>query len=450
MSASADPLPRAVLDRRGFLRLAAATGSSIVLPTLVAGCATDPVTGQSSLVGLSEQEEIQIDKQAAPQQFSADYGAVQDAQLNQYVAAVGQSLWTKSHRPRMPYSARVLNANYINAYTFPGGTMATTRGIMLELQSEDELAGLLGHEIGHVNARHAAERAGRQQAASVAIGAAQVGLSVFGLGGLASAAGQAGEVGASALLASYSRDDEREADALGMEYMTRAAYNADGMVGLMDVLRRESGAKPSMIETMFSSHPMSDERYATAKREAGSKYAASRAGQLKRQSYMDNTARLRALKPAIEAEQRGQTLLAKGRPAEAEAQFAQALKLAPNDYTGLILMSQVQLAQKKFTEAEVFVDRAVAVYPSEAQSQKLGGIVKLALRKPELAYQRFDAYDKALPGSTSTLFFKGMAMEQMQNQRGAAHYYVQFLQAGGQGQPAQYSAQRLKQWGVIK
>jgi hypothetical protein len=90
------------------------------------------------------------------------------------------------------------------------------------------------------------------------------------------------------------------------------------------------------------------------------------------------------------------------------------------------------------------------VYPAEAQGQKLGGIVKLALRKPELAYQRFDPYDKALPGSTSTLFFKGMAMEQMQNQRSAAQYYVQFLQAGGQGQPAQHSAQRLKQWGVIK
>jgi predicted Zn-dependent protease len=286
--------------------------------------------------------------------------------------------------------------------------------------------------------------------AGAAVGAAQIGLAVFGFGGLASAAGQVGQVGASALLASYSRDDEREADALGMEYMTRAAYNADGMIGLMDVLRRESGVKPSMIETMFSSHPMSDERYATAQREAGSKYAASHAAQLKRQRYMDNTARLRALRPAIEAEQRGQTLLAKGRPAEAEAQFAQALKLAPNDYTGLLLMSQVQLAQEKFAEAEVFVDRAVAVYPGEAQGQKLGGVVKLVLKKPDVAYQRFDAYDKALPGSASTLFFKGVAMEQMQNQRGAAKLYVQFLQAGGQGRPADYAAQRLQQWGVIK
>ena len=438
------------IDRRDFLKRAAATGSSLALPALLAGCATDPVTGRSSLVGLSEQEEIAVDKRAAPQQFSADYGAVQDAQLNQYVAGVGQSLWTKSHRPQMPYSVRVLNANYINAYTFPGGTMATTRGIMLELQNEDELAGLLGHEIGHVNARHAAERAGRQQVAGAAIGVAQVGLAVIGLPGLASAAGQAGQVGASALLASYSRDDEREADSLGMEYMTRAAYNADGMVGLMDVLRRESGEKPSMIETMFSSHPMSDERYAIAKREAGKKYAASRAAQLKRQSYMDNTARLRALKPAIEAEQRGQALLAQRKVGEAEAQFAHALKLVPNDYTGLLLMSQVQLVQKKFTEAEVFVDRAVAVYPGEAQAQKLGGIVKLVLKKPDLAYQRFDAYDKALPGSASTLFFKGVAMEQMQNQKGAAQFYVQFLKAGGQGEPAQYAAQRLKQWGVIR
>ena len=441
---------RGEMTRRDFLWLAGMTAQGIALPALLAGCATDPVTGKSSMVGLTEQQEVEADKRAAPQQFSSDYGPVPDPGVNGYVSGVGTSLWTKSHRPQMPYSVRVLNANYINAYTFPGGTMGITRGIMLEMTSEDELAGLLGHEIGHVNARHAAERAGRQQVAGAAVGIAQIGLAVIGLGDAARVAGQVGQVGASALLASYSRDDEREADSLGLEYMTRANYNADGMVGLMDVLRKESREKPSMIETMFSSHPMSDERYATARREAEGKYAGSRTAKIGRERYLDSTARLRALKPAVEAEQRGEAALARKGVGEATQHFAQALAIAPNDYTGLVLMTKVEIAQKRFVEAETYADRAVAANPGEAQALALGGIVKLALKKPELAFQRFDAYDKALPGNPNAVFFKGVAMESMQNRTQAAQFYAQYLRVVRQGQQAQYAQQRLQQWGVAR
>jgi predicted Zn-dependent protease len=232
--------------------------------------------------------------------------------------------------------------------------------------------------------------------------------------------------------------------------MTRGGYNADGMVGLMDVLRKESREKPSMIETMFSSHPMSDERYATARREAEGKYAASRAARIRRERYMDSTAQLRAIKPAIEAQQRGEAALARKNLDEATRYFAEALKLAPNDYTGLMLMTKVQLAQKRLVEAEGYVDRAVAANPGEPQALGLGGIVKLALKKPELAYQRFDAYDKALPGNPNATFFKGVAMESMQNRGQAARFYAQYLQVVRQGQQAQYAQQRLQQWGVLK
>ena len=445
-----DPTPRADLSRRAFLQLMAAAAGAATGPTLLSGCATDPVTGRSTLVGLDEQQEVAIDRQHAPVQFSSDYGATQDDVLNRYVAEVGASQWTRSHRPQMPYSARAVNANYINAYTFPGGSIAVTRGIMLEVQNEDELAGLLGHEIGHVNARHAAERAGRAQIAQIGSIAAQVGLAAAGLGDLGGYASQITQVGASALLASYSRDDEREADALGMEYMTRAGYNADGMVSLMNILRREAREQPSMVETMFASHPMSDERYATAQNAAASKYAASRAAKLKRERYMDSTASLRTVAPAIQAERRGETLLAARKAPEAEREFAQALKLAPNDYTGLVLMTQAKLVQKQYAQAEPFVDRAVAVYPSEGQALKLGGMVKLAQKKPDVAFQRFDAYDKALPGNPATAFFKGASMEAMQRRKEAAQYYVQYLRAGGEGPPAQHAQTRLQQWGVIR
>jgi predicted Zn-dependent protease len=450
MANPGDRIFRREVTRRDFLWLVSVGGSAAAAPVLLAGCATDPVTGRSTLSGLSEQDEIRIDRQQAPYQFSTDYGVAQDAALNRYVNDVGAGLWTRSHRPKMPYSARVVNANYINAYTFPAGSIGVSRGIMLDIQSEDELAGLLGHEIGHVNARHAAERAGRVMIAQGGAVIAQIGLAVVGLGELGQVAGQVTQVGASALLASYSRDDEREADALGLEYMTRAGYNADGMVGLMDLLNKEGREQPSMIQTMFSSHPMSAERYETARREATTKYAASRTAQVKRERYLDSTASLRALAPAIKAEQRGETLAAQGKVAEATQQFAQALQLAPNDYPGLLLMTKAQLAQKRYAEAEPYVDRAVAVYPNEGQALKLSGIVKIALRKPELAYQRFDAYDRALPGDPSALFFKGISLEAMQNRNGAAQHYAQYLRAGGSGRPAQYARQRLQQWSTAK
>jgi len=133
------------------------------------GCAASPVTGKQILVGMSEGQERAIDAQASPHQFSQDLGAVQDGALNAYVAGLGRGLHQRSHRPAMPYSYRVLNANYVNAYTFPGGAMGVTRGIVTELNDEAELAALLGHEIGHVNARHAAQRQGQTLLAQAAM-----------------------------------------------------------------------------------------------------------------------------------------------------------------------------------------------------------------------------------------------------------------------------------------
>lgn len=146
------------LTRRDFLK----AGGMTALGVTLGGCAKNPVTGRQQLMLVSEEKEIEMDKQASPQQLSNDYGRTQDMAMNDYVAGVGLSLSDKSHRPHMPYSYNVVNANYVNAYAFPGGTIACTRGIMLELDNEAELSALLGHEIGHVNARHTASRMSSQ------------------------------------------------------------------------------------------------------------------------------------------------------------------------------------------------------------------------------------------------------------------------------------------------
>ncbi|MDO9227408.1 MAG: M48 family metalloprotease [Pseudomonadota bacterium] len=437
------------LTRRDFLWLMGAAGGAALLP--LSGCAVDPVTGQKTLVGMSEQQEMSLDKSQSPNQFSSDLGAVQDAGLNRYVADVGGGLWSKSHRPKMPYSARVLNANYVNAYTFPGGSMGVTRGIMLEMQSEDELAALLGHETGHVNARHAAERAGKELLANVALTAASVAIA-------SSENGQQylpllqplSQVGASALLAKYSRDNEREADSLGMDYMVAGGYNPDGMSGLMNMLRGEARQKPSLLETMFSSHPMSEERYQTARLNAEQKYAQQRTRPPQRERYLDHTAGLRRIQPTVEACQKGEALMANKQLPQAEDQFGQALRYTRDDYAANVLMAKALMAQKKTREADNYLATAKSIYPGEAQAVHLSGLAKLALRQPEAALAEFVAYDKLLPGNPGTLFFVGAAHENMGQRREAANYYYRYLQSGAQGGEAQFAVARLKDWKVIK
>jgi len=431
------------MTRRDFLWLATVSTAGVM-----AGCATDPVTGKQTLVLMSEKQEIELDKKHSPHQFSADYGASQDQALNDYVSQVGKGMAERSHRPHMPYSFRAVNATYVNAYAFPGGSIAATRGILLSLDDEAELAGLLGHEIGHVNARHTAERMTKGLFTSALVTGAMVYVQAAHKQYAPLAAGLGG-IGAGMLLARYSRDDEREADALGIEYMTRAGQNPQGMVALMDMLRNLSKSKPNAIEMMFATHPMSEERYQTAKQSAETTYRSKQDAPLNKERYMDHTARLRKIKPAIEAMQDGEKGMAKEAYPEAESHFGRALKIAPNDYAGLVMMSKCQLAQNKQDLARQYADRAKKIYPEEAQAQHLSGVSKLMGNRFESAYTDFDNYEKKLPGNPNTVFLKAVSLEGMQNKQGAAKEYYRYLQMINQGDQAQYAYQRLVDWGYV-
>jgi predicted Zn-dependent protease len=416
---------------------------------VVVGCATNPVTGKQQLMLVSEQQEIDMDKQHSPHQLSADYGAAQDRSLNQYVDGIGKRMGKKSHRPKMPYSFRVVNANYINAYAFPGGTIAATRGIMLELDNEAELAALLGHELGHVNARHTAEIMSKQMLTTVVVGGVAVyaGTKSTGLGGLAA---QLGMLGSGVLLASYSRDNERQADDLGMNYLVKGNYSPDGMVGLMDMLKGLSKGKHSSVELLFATHPMSTERYDTAVSTARKKYGGAKGNPLQRQRYMDNTAGLRRIKGAIKSMQKAEASLAKKQYEDADQLLRKALEIAPNDYVGLMLMAKSQLAQKKVDRAEKYLAKAKKVYPEEAQAHFLDGYTKIKKKKYDAAIVQFDRHDNLLPGNITTAFFKGYAYEGKGARKQAADNYHKYLKAVNQGDNAQYAYKRLVQWGYIK
>jgi predicted Zn-dependent protease len=413
------------------------------------GCAANPVTGRHQLMLVSEDQEIQMDQMYSPIQFSADYGPIQDHALNDYVKQVGRDVATHTHRKSMPYSFRVVNATYVNAYAFPGGSIACTRGALLALENEAELAALLGHELGHVNARHTAQQMSKGVLAQSLVGGITVlaGTQATIFGQLAS---QWGSIGAGVLLASYSRDNEREADALGMDYMVKGGYNARGMVELMDLLRSLSKDKPGTMELMFATHPMSDERYQTAVANSRTQYPSSRNLPLYRERFMDHTSRLRSIQGALEDMQKGEQEMGRKKYDEAEIHFRNTLRQAPEDYAGLVMMTLCQIIQKKDKEGLRYSERAKAVYPQEAQAHHLSGFIKLRTKDFEGAYRDFSTHETLLPGNPTSMFLKGFAQEGMQKKMEAAQEYRRYLEVVQEGKFAQHAKQRLQEWGYDK
>lgn len=431
------------LSRRRFLWLSSATVAGFAL-----GCAVNPVTGEKQLMLISEEEEIQIDRQYAPAQFSNDYGVTQEASLNQYVSQVGKRVAAITHRPQMPYNFQTVNATYVNAYAFPGGSIAVTRGILLKLEDEDELAALLGHELGHVNARHTAEQMSKGQVTSLVVGglAAVVGASTqYG-----DIANMLGSVGASLLLASYSRDNERQADDLGNRYMVQAGYNTQGFVGLMEMLNSMHKTKPGYAEVLFSTHPMSDERYETALQNAKTTYQSSQRIPLVRDRYMDNISRLRAISGAIDELQKGETAVGKKQYDQAATHYRNALKIAPRDYAGNVMMAKCQILMDQPGEALRYANAARSIYPREAQAHEVAGFANLKTKQYQAAYRNFNDYDRLLPGNPAVTFYKGFSAEGMGRRQEAAQAYAGFLKVVKEGPQAQHAYKRLVEWGYIK
>ncbi|MCK5147228.1 M48 family metalloprotease [bacterium] len=432
------------ISRRDFLWMTSTAAAGTII-----ACAVNPVTGKRQFMLLTMEDEINIDTTHGPHQFSSDYGEVQDTALNQYISDVGSRMTSLTHRPEMPYSFRVVNANYVNAYAFPGGTIAATRGIMLTLRNEAELAALLGHELGHVNARHTSDRMSKQMLLGTAVflGGAIVsskdetaGLIVQGLG----------TIGQSLLLAHYSREDEHQADKLGMEYMVKAGYDPDGMVELMDILKSLSNHRSSAIEKMFASHPMSDERYTIAQNRATTRYPDQTELKMLRERYMDNTKSLRRMKDVIETLQAGEAAMAGEKFSEAENLIKKALRKAPRDYSALMLMSQCLLRQENFSEAVRFARLGKQAYPTEPQSRLVQGLAQLSQDKYDYALRAFKEYESMLPGNPGIIFYQGFSHEKMQHKNLAAREYQRFLTQVTEGEQAVYANQKLIDWGYIQ
>ncbi|UCD24900.1 MAG: M48 family metalloprotease [Gemmatimonadota bacterium] len=222
----------------------------LLCASLTGGCAVNPATGQRQLMLVSESQEIAMGQEADPS-ISAMFGIYEDADLQQYVARLGDSLAAISERPQLPWTFRVVDDPIVNAFALPGGFIYVSRGIMAHFNSEAQLVSVLGHEIGHVTARHSASQMSEQQLAQIGLvaGAVIVPDVAARYGGIAQQA-------LGILFLKFSRDDERQADMLGFRYMTRVGYDPNEMPEVFDMLGRVTEAGGGRgLPVWLSTHP---------------------------------------------------------------------------------------------------------------------------------------------------------------------------------------------------
>jgi predicted Zn-dependent protease len=249
------------LNPQAFRRIAVIAFGALAL----SHCAQNPVTGDRDFVLMSEQQEIQLGAQAH-QDVLKEYAALNAPALQAYASEVGQRLAKQSHRPNLNWHFTVVDSPDVNAFALPGGYVYITRGLMTYLNSEAELAGVIGHEIGHVTARHGV----RQQSASTAVGLGAVLGSIL-VPGLNNQAGASLlQTLAQAWTAGYGREHELESDRLGAEYLAKAAYDPQAMIDVIGVLKnqelfaaeqaRRDGRQPRTYHGTFDTHPSNDTR----------------------------------------------------------------------------------------------------------------------------------------------------------------------------------------------
>src|SRR5262252_1174371 len=198
---------------------------------LAAACATNPATGERQLSFMSEEKEIALG-QENDAQVRKEMGSYDDRALQEYVTSVGMKLAVNSERANLPWHFTVVDVPAINAFALPGGYIYITRGILPYLDDESQLAGVLGHEIGHVTARHSVSQQSKSTLAQIGI----IGGAIFAPGGAQAA--EAASTGLGLLFLKYGRDDEAQADQLGVRYSSRAGWDPAGIPRMLTTLGR--------------------------------------------------------------------------------------------------------------------------------------------------------------------------------------------------------------------
>ena len=411
----------------------------------LAGCAVNPVTGRNelALMNVTTQQEVELGSKSYSQALQQMGGVYPDQQLAAYVDRVGQRLARNSHRPELTYHFNVVNDSTPNAFALPGGFIAITRGLLVNMDNEAQLAAVLGHEIGHVTARHSVQELQRSTL---------LGTTVSLLGGLAGDSGygtiltQVGGLTANLLSKRYSREQEFEADRLGIGYMARADYGLQGAVQLQNIFvqKLDSGSSNDWVSGLFRTHPVSRDRLQANRQLIATEFPQYHSSYgLSGDSYRRYTASLQQTKAAYATFDQARQQEAQGQLEAAIESYHKAIQQAPDQGLLLSALGMAYLRKEDIIPARRYLLKAVNVQGDYFQSHL--GLGYIYLRSKE-----FDAAATQLESSLDLLstlqgtFLLAETEEGRHNPARARQLYQAVQQADSNGQLGQEAAARLR------
>ncbi|MCX8027588.1 MAG: M48 family metalloprotease [Thermodesulfovibrionales bacterium] len=436
---------------------------------ILASCATNPVTGKQELMLISESQEIEMGRTVFPNAMwgaEGGGGEYKDERLKAYLGDIVTRLHKSSHRPNLPVSFAIQNSSIPNAWAIPG-YVVITRGLLSNLDNEAEFAFVLGHEIGHVSARHSARQMSQAMLLQLGLGITALALSNKDYGELVVGLGYLGGI---VLLRKYSRDDEFEADRLGVEYMTRIGYNPKGAVSAHRRLQqitqeyaRSIGQEPSertFFEELLATHPRTQTRIEEIERliqnyragylygdGANSQRYQSMINDIKRVNniyvnYYDKAVRAynkgnlneaqNYLHHAINQDRNqapfyaltGFVMLDRKNYQEAERYFNGALTLDKNYQPAYRGFGMISYAQKDFTNAITHFNKALRLYPDDTPSHYYVGMSYYRTNNCRKAVDHLSKVAEVMPKHQSINGYIGMCYDKLGDVENAYRYYA--------------------------
>jgi len=411
----------------------------------LAACMINPVTGKKELSLISEEQEVAMGVQNYPVMTQISGGLYQDKALQSYVSRIGQKLVAVSHRPDLPFRFNVVNSPEVNAYALPGGKISITRGLISEMRNEAQLAAVLGHEIGHVTARHVNEMITRQ----ILTQTAATGLSIYMQQQEMKNAdyySTAGLVAAQLMMLRFSRDNERQSDELGMDYVMKAGYHPQGMVELQEILLAAHEREPSRLEALLLTHPLSSERIETARRRIATLEVPAGAT-MGEEPFRRSMKRMRQMAPAYEEHERGEALLAEGKVRQSISTFENAIRMAPGQAIFHADLGVAYVQAKEYRNARRNLNKALQLYPELFQSRFYSGFHFINIQRWDLALGEFGKCDGLIPGQPGVRYYQGFCHEKQGHRDKAIALYRQALNIDPQSNYGKLARQRLQGMG---
>ena len=415
------------------------------------GCAVNPVTGRSelALMQMSSAQEAELGMRAFPAAIQQMGGEVRDLQLQGYVQRVGRRVADAGHRPELDFQFRVVNQPTPNAFALPGGYIVITRGLMVHLENEAQLAAVLGHEVAHVTARHAAQGIQRGTLAQLAVSILGTATSDERYGALAVEAGQLGSL---LIENSFSREQERESDRLGIDYMVAAGYDPLGAIELQEVfyLKLDQEQQPDWLNNLFRTHPFSKDRLAANRGYVQAKYPvviSPGAAYRGEEAYLRAIRSLRETEAGYQLYSQAQALEAAGEPNLAIETLLEALRLAPDEAILHTAAGLAYLRQEDLITARRYLSQAVALSSDHYQPYLGLGYVHLKRQNYNEAIRNLQRSQDLL-ATAQGLFLLAEAYDESGQRDEAIPRYRGVAESDPRGKLGQAARQRLLELGA--